>query len=230
MSLLQVNLDTNTSKSDAPSASMVSPHTMQLPTGLPSNSPSTITSASGSSSIPIQMPTQSLPPRPEVFGSARLSVPGQPSPIFSNPTILPGRPTVPSAASLPQTAPSSIANPGVIPQNSQPPFYPSYPGHGVVPPQPLWGHPHPPQSTGAQQPPFQSYPGPVGSLGKPMVGASAATTAFANPQPSGVLTGGDRKEQASTNPGSEQPTLASSEPGSTGNAFAGVDIWSWFSC
>jgi transcription elongation regulator 1 len=63
-----------------------------------------------------------------------------------------------------------------------------------------------------------------------MVGASAATKAFANPQPSSVLTGGDRKEQASTNPGSEQPTLASSEPGSTGNAFAGVDIWSWFSC
>ncbi|KAG2537403.1 hypothetical protein PVAP13_9NG293300 [Panicum virgatum] len=213
----QVNLDTNTSKSDAPSASMVSPHTMQLPTGLPSNSPSTITSASGSSSIPIQMPTQSLPPRPEVFGSARLSVPGQPSPIFSNPTILPGRPTVPSAASLPQTAPSSIANPGVILQNSQPPFYPSYPGHGIVPPQPLWGHPHPPQPTGAQQPPFQSYPGPVGSLGKPMVGASAATMSFANAQPSGVSTGGDRKEQTSTNPGSEQPTLASAEPDSTGH-------------
>ncbi|KAG2548335.1 hypothetical protein PVAP13_9KG160700 [Panicum virgatum] len=213
----QGNLDTNTSKSDAPSAPMVSPHTMQLPTGLSSNSPSTITSASGSSSIPIQMPSLSLPPRPEVFGSGRLSVPGQPSPIFSNPTSLPGRPIVPSAASLPQTTPSSIANPGVIPQNSQPPFYPSYPGHGVVPPQPLWGHPHPPQPTGAQQPPFQSYPGPVGSLGKPMVGASAATKAFANPQPSSVLTGGDRKEQASTNPGSEQPTLASSEPGSTGH-------------
>ncbi|RLN39631.1 pre-mRNA-processing protein 40C [Panicum miliaceum] len=225
----QGNLNTNTSKSDAPSVPMISPHTMQLPTGLPSNSPSTITSASGSSSIPIQMPTLSLPPRPEVFGSARLSVPGQPSPIFSNPTSLPGRPIVPSAAPLSQTAPSSIANPGVIPQNSQPPFYPSYQGHGIVPPQPLWGHPHPPQSTGAQQPPFQSYPGPVGSLGKPMVGASAATTAFANAQPSGVSAGADRKEQTSTNPGSEQPTLASAEPDSTGNAFAGVDMGSWFS-
>ncbi|CAL4917233.1 unnamed protein product [Urochloa decumbens] len=213
----QGNLDINTSKSDAPSVPEVSPHTVQLPTGPPSNSPSTIASASGSSSIPIQMPSNlSLPPRPEVFGTCRPSVPGQPSPIFSNPTSLPGRPIVPSAAPLPQTAPS-IANPGAIPQNSQPPFYPSYPGHRVVPPQPLWGHPHPPQPTGFQQPPFQSYPGPVGSLGKPMVGASVATTTFGNIQPSGVSTGGDRKEQTSTNPGSEQPTHASTGPDSIGH-------------
>ncbi|OEL32715.1 Pre-mRNA-processing protein 40C [Dichanthelium oligosanthes] len=213
----QGNLDINTSKSDAPSAPEVSPNTMQLPTCLPS--------ASGSSSIPVQMPTNlSLPPRPEVFGTARPSVPGQPSAVFSNPTSLPGRPIVPSAAPLPQTAPS-IAIPGVIPQNSQPPFYSSYPRPGIVPPQPLWGHPHPPQPTGFQQPPFQSYPGPVGSLGKPMVGTSAATMAFANVLPSGVSTGGDRKEQTSTNPGSEQPTHASSVPDSTGNAFAGFDIW-----
>ncbi|RCV42431.1 hypothetical protein SETIT_9G215900v2 [Setaria italica] len=214
----QGNLDINTSKSDAPSVPEVNPHTMQLPTGPPSNSPSTIASASGSSSIPIQMPSNlSLPPRPEVFGTARPSVPGQPSPIFSNPTSLPGRPIVPSAAPLPQTAPS-IANPGAMLQNSQPTFYPSYPGHGIVPPQPLWGHLHPPQPTGFQQPPFQSYPGPVGSLGKPMVGASAATMAFANVQPSGDPTAGeDRKEQMSTNPGSEQPTHASAGPDSTGH-------------
>lgn len=177
------------------------------------------------------MPTNlSLPPRPEVFGTTRPSVPGQPSPMFSNPTSLPGRPVVPSSSTpLLQTAPS-ISNPGAIPQNSQPPFYPSYPGHGTVPPQPLWGHPHPPRPTGFQQPPFQSYPGPVGSLGKPMVGGSAATMAFANVQPSGVSTGGDWKEQTSTNPGSEQPTHASAEPDSAGNDFAGFHIWSWFSC
>lgn len=210
-------MDINTSKPDAPSAPEVSPHTMQLPLGPPSNSPSTIASASGSSSIPIQMPSNlSLPPRPEVFGIARPSAPGQPSPVFSNPTSLPGRPIVP-AALLPQTAPS-VTNPGAIPQNSQPPFYPSYPGHGIVPPQPLWGHPHPPQPTGFQQPPFQSYPGPVGSLGKPMVGAFAATTTFANVQPSGVPTAGeDRKEQMSANPASEQPIHASAGPDSTGN-------------
>ncbi|CAN6293176.1 unnamed protein product [Urochloa humidicola] len=212
----QGNLDINTLKSDAPSVPEVSPHTMQLPTGLPSNSPSTIASASGSSSNPIQMPSNlSLPPRPEVFGTARPSVPAQPSPIFSNPTSLPGRPIVPSAAPLLQTAPS-IANPGAIPQNSQPPFYPSYPGHHVLPPQPLWGHPHPPQPTGFQQPPFQSYPGPVGSLGKSMVGASAMTTAFGNVQPSGVAAAGDRKEQT-TNSGSEQSTRASIGPDSIGH-------------
>ncbi|CAN6310723.1 unnamed protein product [Urochloa humidicola] len=212
----QGNLDIYTLKSDAPSVPEVSPHTMQLPTGLPSNSPSTIASASGSSSNPIQMPSNlSLPPRPEVFGTARPSVPAQPSPIFSNPTSLPGRPIVPSAAPLLQTAPS-IANPGAIPQNSQPPFYPSYPGHHVLPPQPLWGHPHPPQPTGFQQPPFQSYPGPVGSLGKSMVGASAMTTAFGNVQPSGVAAAGDRKEQT-TNSGSEQSTRASTGPDSIGH-------------
>ncbi|KAF8672364.1 hypothetical protein HU200_049566 [Digitaria exilis] len=213
----QVNLDINISKSDGPSAPEVSPHNLQLPIGLPSNSPSTIASASGSSSIPIQMPTNlSLPPRPEVFGTTIPSVHGQPSPMFSNPTSLPGRPVVPSATPLLQTAPP-ISNPGAIPQNSQPPFYPSYPGHGTVPPQPLWGHPHPPRPTGFQQPPFQSYPGPVGSLGKAMVGGSVATMAFANVQPSGASTGGDRKEQTSTNPGSEQATHASAEPDSAGH-------------
>ncbi|WVZ59373.1 hypothetical protein U9M48_009523 [Paspalum notatum var. saurae] len=205
----QGNSDINTSKSDGSSVSDVSSHAMQLPTVVQSNSPSTIASASGSPSVPIQMPTNlSVPPRPEVFGATRPSVLGQPSAIFSNPASLLGRPTVPSATPLPQTAPS-IANPGLVPQNSRPPFHPSYlSAPGVVPPQPLWAHPHPhPQHpTGFHQPPFQSFPaGPVGSLGRPMVGASAATTAFANVQPPGLSTGGDQKEQASPNPGSEQP-------------------------
>ena len=216
-------------KSDGPSASEVTPHAMQLSTGMPSNSPSTIASASGNPSIPIQTLTNSsVPPRPEVFG-ARPSVPGQPSAIVSNPTSLLGRPIVPSAAPLPQTTPP-IATQGVTPQNSQPPFYSSYPsGPAIVPPQPLWPHPHPPQPTGFQQPPFQSYPAaPVGSLGRPIVGVSAVNAAFANVQPPGVSTGGDRKIQASTNPGSEQPTHASTEPDSTGNVFTGFDIWSCF--
>lgn len=213
---------------DAPSALEVTPHAMQLSTGMPSNSPSTIASASGSPSIPIQTLTNSsVPPCPEVFGAARPSVPGQPSAIISNPTSLLGRPIVPSAAPLPQTTPP-IANQGVTPQNSQPPFYPSYPsGPGTAPPQPLWPHPHP--RTGFQQPPFQPYPaGPIGSLGRPIAGASVATTTFAM-QPPGVSIGGDRKVQAPTNPGSEQPTHASVEPDSTGNVFTGFDIWSCFS-
>ncbi|XP_021302845.1 pre-mRNA-processing protein 40C isoform X2 [Sorghum bicolor] len=215
----QGNSDINNLKSDGPSASEVTPHAMQLSTGMPSNSPSTIASASGNPSIPIQTLTNSsVPPRPEVFGAARPSVPGQPSAIVSNPTSLLGRPIVPSAAPLPQTTPP-IATQGVTPQNSQPPFYSSYPsGPAIIPAQPLWPHPHPPQPTGFQQPPFQSYPaGPVGFLGRPIVGASAVTTAFANVQPPGVSTGGDWKIQASTNPGSEQPTHASAEPDSTGH-------------
>ncbi|XP_062200710.1 pre-mRNA-processing protein 40C-like isoform X2 [Phragmites australis] len=215
----QGNSDVNTSKSDAPSAPEVSPGIMQMPTGLQSNSPSTIASASGSPSVPIQIPTNpSVPPRPEVFGAAGSSIPGQPSAIFSNPPSLLGRPFVPSAAPLPQTTPS-FATPDVIPQNSQPPFYPSYPSaHGMVPPQPLWGHHHPQQPTGFQQAPFQSYPaGPVGSHGRPMVGTSAVTAALPNVQPPGVSTGGGWKEQASTNPGSEQPARTSAEPPSTGH-------------
>jgi hypothetical protein len=51
-----------------------------------------------------------------------------------------------------------------------------------------------------------------------MVGAFAATTTFANVQPSGVPTAGeDRKEQMSANPASEQPIHASAGPDSTGN-------------
>ncbi|XP_062205113.1 pre-mRNA-processing protein 40C-like isoform X2 [Phragmites australis] len=215
----QGNSEVNTSKSDAPSAPEVSPCTMQLPAGLPSNSPSTFTSASGSPSIPIQMPNPSVPPRPEAFGAVGPSVPGQPSAIFSNPPSLLGRPIVPSAAPLLQTTPSA-ANPGVIPQNSQPPYYPSsYPSApGIVPPQPLWGHPHPQQPAGFQQAPFQSYPaGPVGSLGRPMIGTSAVPTTLPNVQLPGVSTGGDWKEQASTNPGSVQPTRTSADPPSTGH-------------
>nr|CAB3494375.1 unnamed protein product [Digitaria exilis] len=73
----QVNLDINISKSDGPSGPEVSPHNIQLPIGLPSNSPSTIASASGSSSIPIQMPTNlSLPPRPEDMVLSHLNLYG----------------------------------------------------------------------------------------------------------------------------------------------------------
>lgn len=208
-------------KSDSPRAPEVTPQAMQLSTGMPSKSPSTIASASGSPSIPIQTLTNSsVPPRPEVFGATRPSVPAQPSATVSNPTGFLGRPIVPPAAPLPQTPPP-IATQGGTPQNSQRPFYPSYPsGPGIVPPQPLWPHPHPPQPTGFQQPPFQYYPaGPVGSLGRPITGASAATMAFANVQPPGVSTGGDRKVQASTNAGSEQSTHAAAEPDSTGNIF-----------
>ncbi|KAL6640918.1 hypothetical protein ACP70R_019099 [Stipagrostis hirtigluma subsp. patula] len=206
----QGNSDVNTSKSNAPSAQEISPRTMQVHSGLQSNSPSTIASASGSPSIAVQIPTnQSVQPRPEMFGAVGPSVPGQPSAAFSNPTSLLGRPFVPSATPLPQTTPS-VANPAVIPQNSQPPFYPSYPSApGIGPPQPLWGHPHPQQPTGFQQTPFQSYPaGPVGSHGRPMVGTSV-TTVSSNFPPPGV--------QASTNPGSEQRTNTSAEQPSTGN-------------
>ncbi|AQK65003.1 Pre-mRNA-processing protein 40C [Zea mays] len=215
----QGSSDINNLKSDSPRAPEVTPQAMQLSTGMPSKSPSTIASASGSPSIPIQTLTNSsVPPRPEVFGATRPSVPAQPSATVSNPTGFLGRPIVPPAAPLPQTPPP-IATQGGTPQNSQRPFYPSYPsGPGIVPPQPLWPHPHPPQPTGFQQPPFQYYPaGPVGSLGRPITGASAATMAFANVQPPGVSTGGDRKVQASTNAGSEQSTHAAAEPDSTGH-------------
>ncbi|TVU30315.1 hypothetical protein EJB05_21929 [Eragrostis curvula] len=180
------------------------------------NSSSTTANSSGSTSTHIQMPAnQPAAPRPEVFGAVGQSVPGQPSAAFSNPSLL-GRPIVPSASPLPQTT-QSVSTPSAIPQNPQPPFYPSYPSiPGVVPPQPLWGHPHPQQPTGVQQAPFQSYPaGPVGFV-RPVFGASVMTT----PMPSGVTSAGDQKQQSSANPGSEQPIHTSAEPPSTGNAFS----------
>ncbi|KAL6883761.1 hypothetical protein ACP4OV_011175 [Aristida adscensionis] len=208
----QENSDANTSKLDAPNAQEVSPRTMQVRTGLQSNSPSTMASVSGNPSIPVQIPTnQPVPPRPS-------SVPGQPSAMFSNPPSLLGRPFVPSAAPLPQTAPS-VATPSVMLHNSQQPFYPSYPSApGIIPPQPLWGHPHPQQPTGFQQTPFQLYPaGPVGPHGRPMVVTSTVATASSNIPPPGISTGGDWNNQASTNPGSEQPTSTSAEQPSSGH-------------
>jgi transcription elongation regulator 1 len=187
-----------------------------FPGAITPNSPSTTASSSGSTSTHIQMPTsQSVTPRPESFGAVGQSVPGQPSAVFSNPPSLLGRPIVQSASPLSQTT-QSVATPGVIPQNSRPPFYPPYSStHGVIQPQPLWGHPHPQQPTGFQQAPFQSYPaGPVGFV-RPMFGTSVVSTSL----PTGVTTVGDRKEQASANPGSEQSINTSAEPPSTGTVF-----------
>lgn len=116
--------------------------------------PSTSVSSSGSTSTHVQIPTnQSVAPRPEAFGAVGPSVPGQPSAVLSNQPSLLGRPFVQSASPLSQTT-QSVATPSVIPQNSQPPFHPSYSStRGAIPPQPLWGHPHPQQPTGFQPPP-----------------------------------------------------------------------------
>ncbi|KAM0901124.1 hypothetical protein ACQ4PT_020189 [Festuca glaucescens] len=171
----QGNPDVSASKSDVPSAPEASPHTMQ-----------------------------SLPPRPEVFGTVEGSAPGQSSSNLSTPPSLLGRPTTPSAPSLPQTSPS-----GAVPRTAQQQFYPSHPSApGIVPPQPLWGYP--PQPTSFQQAPFYSYP--PGPLGRPMIGTSAVTTSLTNIQPPGITTGGDPREPPSTNPGSVQPIHNSVEP------------------
>ncbi|XP_047066109.1 pre-mRNA-processing protein 40C-like isoform X1 [Lolium rigidum] len=191
----QGNPDASASKSDVPSAPEASPHTMQ-----------------------------SLPPRPEVFGSAEGSAPGQSSSNLSTAPSLLGRPTTPSAPSLPQTSPS-----GAVPRTAQQQFYPSHPSApGIIPPQPLWGYPT--QPTSFQQAPFYSYP--PGPLGRPMIGTSAVTTSLTNIQPPGITTGGDPKEPPSTNPGSVQPIHSSVEPHPTGlehKSTTGIqdsDAWS----
>ncbi|KAK3153967.1 hypothetical protein QOZ80_2BG0183970 [Eleusine coracana subsp. coracana] len=185
-----------------------------FPGALAPNSTSTTISSSGSTSIHIQMPTnQSVAPRPEAFGAIGPSVPGQPSAVFSNAPSLLGRPIVQSASPLPQTT-QSVATPGVIPQNSRPQIYPSYSSTpGAIPPQPLWGHPHPQQPTGFPQASFQSYSAGPAGLVRPMFGTSTVTTSL----PAGVTAVGDQKDQALTNPGSEQPIHLSAEPPSTGN-------------
>ncbi|GJM84851.1 hypothetical protein PR202_ga00561 [Eleusine coracana subsp. coracana] len=162
--------------------------------------------------IPPDANNQSVAPRPEAFGAIEPSVPGQPSAVFSNAPSLLGRPIVQSASPLPQTT-QLVATPGVIPQNSQPQFYPSYSSTpGGIPPQPLWGHPHPQQPTGFHQASFQSYSAGPAGLVRPMFGTSTVTTSL----PAGVTAVGDRKDQALTNPGSEQPIHPSAEPPSTG--------------
>jgi transcription elongation regulator 1 len=197
--LLQGSSDVSTSRSDTRSVPEASPQTMQLSTGPPS------TSTAGSPSITVQMPTNpSLPTRPEVFGAIGASVPGQPSTILSAPPSLLGRPMTPSASPFPQTSQSPTA----FQQPGQQQLYPSYPSAHGVQPQPLWGYP--PQPTGFQQPPFQSYPsGLLGPLGRPMVGSSSVTAYLPSIQPPGVsTTDRDSKELSSANPGSEQPTRA----------------------
>ncbi|KAM0835758.1 hypothetical protein ACQ4PT_062738 [Festuca glaucescens] len=192
------NPDVSALKSDVPSAPEASPHTMQ-----------------------------SLPPRPEVFGTVEGSAPGQSSSNLSTPPSLLGRPTTPSPPYLPQASPS-----GAVPRTAQQQFYPSHPSApGIVPPQPLWGYP--PKPTSFQQAPFYSYPpGPLGPLGRPMIGTSAVTTSLTNIQPPGITTGGDPKEPPSTNPGSVQPIHSSVEPHPTGlehKSTTGIqdsDAWS----
>ncbi|XP_052133709.1 pre-mRNA-processing protein 40C isoform X1 [Oryza glaberrima] len=194
--------DVSTSRSDTRSVPEASPQTMQLSTGPPS------TSTAGSPSITVQMPTNpSLPTRPEVFGAVGASVPGQPSTILSPPPSLLGRPMTPSASPFPQTSQSPTA----FQQLGQQQLYPSYPSAHGVQPQPLWGYP--PQPTGFQQPPFQSYPsGLLGPLGRPMVGSSSVTAYLPSIQPPGVsTTDRDSKELSSANPGSEQPTQQGSQ-------------------
>ncbi|KAM3408609.1 hypothetical protein ACQJBY_001606 [Aegilops geniculata] len=160
----QGNLDVGASKSDAPSAPEVSPHTVQ-----------------------------SLPPRPEGFGAVGGSAPGQRPSNLSTPPSLLQRPTGP-APSLPQTSPSGAAPGAVPRATQQQfyPSYPSAPGNPPqplwgYPPQPTGFqqapfHSYPPGSLGPLGAPMVGTSSVTTSL--PNIQPPGITTGDPKEQPS----------------------------------------------